>query len=306
MQLGLSTSWNSFRRRQPRELFFEIRATGFRGLELSFNLTAAMVREISALCRRHRMQIISVHNFCPVPAGLKWQQALPDCFSLASADEAQRRQAVRYTRRSIDTASSVGAKALVVHCGRVEIADCTRQLIRLYASGLYSSRRFIRLRDDFIRQRVKVQHPHLDNALRSLDELNRYAERKNILLGLENRFYYREIPSFAEFGIILDKFKGSNVRYWHDSGHAQVMENLGFVARHEDFLTAYSAALIGLHLHNLTDCRDHQAPVQGSFDFRRLKPYIQRQTLLVIEAHYPATAVELKASKVLLEGIFGE
>ena len=52
MSLSLSTSWNASRYDNAKDMLFEIKKTGFSELELSFNLTAAMVSEIAGSSRK--------------------------------------------------------------------------------------------------------------------------------------------------------------------------------------------------------------------------------------------------------------
>jgi sugar phosphate isomerase/epimerase len=302
MGFGLSTSWNASKYDDARKLLFEIKSLGFQEIELSFNLTSAMAEDIASLVDRGEIRVLSVHNFCPIPEGIERNVALPDYYSLSCLSEEERQSSLRYTKRTIDTASRLRAKAVVLHTGRVEIPDKTRQLIQYYEQGLKDTAGFRRLKGQVIKERQERLKPYFENALKSLEELNRYAAKSKISLGIETRFYYREIPSFPEIGIILEEFKGSSLFYWHDTGHAQVMENLGF-ARHKEFLDAYAKYMLGIHLHGVIGCQDHQAPSKGGCDFKILKPYLHPDTIKIIEAHLPATAEDLKESRVFLEKI---
>jgi len=305
MTLAISTSWNAYRFDDGEKLLFEISQLGFKSIELSFNLSSEMVDEIAHSARRLNINIGSLHNYCPIPDGLSRKQALPDCYSLASLDEEERFLAIKYTKRSIDTASRLGARAVVVHCGRVEVPDYTRQLINLYDQGKNNCREFLEIKEKMSGERAAVADKFLKQALISIEELNAYAKLKGVLLGIETRFYYREIPNINEIGIILDKFSDSQVYYWHDTGHAQLMENLGLL-KHKDFLERYGRRLIGVHLQDIFGCQDHLAPSKGQIDFSMLKPYLNKNTLKVIEAHHPATAEELIQSRNFISQVYDE
>jgi sugar phosphate isomerase/epimerase len=305
MSLAISTSWNAYRHNCGEKMLFEISGLGFKAVELSFNLDAGMVKGIASCAGRFNIAVTSLHNYCPIPDGLSRQEALPDCFSLSSLDEDERRAAVEQTKRTIDTAVMLGAKAVVLHCGRVEMPDYTRQLIGLYEQGLISSPEARHLKEDMLRLRGQIAGDFVSRVLFSLDELNSYAGITGITLGVETRFYHREIPDIDEIGLILDKFSGSRIGYWHDTGHAQLMENLGFL-KHEDFLRRYGGKLVGTHLHDISGCRDHLAPLDGKIDFNMLKPYLGKGVLKVIEAHQPAAPEALIRSRDFISGLYDE
>jgi sugar phosphate isomerase/epimerase len=296
---ALSTSWNAARFSEGAKVIEEIKKAGFNEVELSFNLTPKIVKDILRLAQKKEIKVVSLHNYCPIPKGLARKFALPDVYSLSSLNEEERKTAVYFTKKSIDSCVKFKALVLVMHCGYVEIADHTRRLIELYVNK--DTAEVVLIRNKMRQDRQAQAKEYLMQAIKSLEELSGYAEKHGIFLGIENRFYAREIPSYEEIGIILSYFKNRNVFYWHDTGHAQIMENLGFVGHACDFLKAYGAKLIGMHIHDVKLCHDHLAPLKGDLNFNLLKPYITDKTIKVIEAHTPATLEEIIQARQYLE-----
>lgn len=305
MSFGLSTSWNAFRYNNGGDLLFEIKNLGFDDVELSFNLTSSMVAEMEGVVKNGLVNVLSLHNFCPIPDGWRREEALPDCYSLSSTKEDERKLAIKFTQRSIDTAKNLGARVLVIHCGRVAIADRTGELIELYETKDKNSAKFLKLSALAVKERSSFSKKSLENLFFSLEELILYAKEKGIILGIENRYYYPEIPALEEIGVILNKFRGSNIRYWHDTGHAQTIENLGF-AKHKDYLDLYGKEMIGIHLHDIVGCHDHLAPSKGKFEFKMLKPHLKKETLKIMEIHHPATAQDVQEARDFLTRVLNE
>ena len=298
---ALSTSWNALQYSQAKDIIKEINGLGFNQVELNFNLTSAMVDEMVALKERGLVNVVSVHNFCPIPDGVSRQKASPDIFSLSALSEKERKRAVFYTKKTIDTTSKIGAEVVVLHLGKVEIKDRINKLACVYRNK--DRQGYIKLKKQMLRERKEKSERFFAQALRSLEELCSYAQRQKVKLGIENRYYFNEIPSFEEMQTLLEDFSSPPLYYWHDVGHAQVYENLELI-KHKAFLDRFSQRMIGIHLHDIEGIDDHRAPLKGKFDFTQLLPYITRETIKVLEPHYPATAEDIIQAKKYLENLF--
>jgi sugar phosphate isomerase/epimerase len=280
--IALSTSWNADGRFTVRGLLTALAGIGLREIELSYHCTAAEVREYSAGCRAMGIRVVSVHNFSPVPESAQARRARSEALLLSSPDAGERRSAVEATKRSIATAASLGARVLIVHLGRVEVPCRTRELIRMYREGLKTTPRYRTLSAQAAAGRAASARRFFDNAVKSLDDLSAAAADAGVVLAVENRFYHREIPSCEELRELRRRFDGGPVGYWHDIGHAQVMENLGF-CRHEEYLDAAGGALRGFHIHDVLLCEDHLPPPCGMVDFSRFAGCMGRGALKVVE-----------------------
>ena len=156
-----------------------------------------------------------------------------------------------------------------------------------------------------ITERNKKKGSCLTYVIKSLEELVPYAKQRNIALGLENRYYYREIPIFEEFEEIFSHFKYWDLYYWHDVGHAEVFERLG-LCRHKDLLERFADRLLGVHLHDIIGImNDHRVPGSGTFDFNMIKPYLSKDTIRVMEVHQPADIDGIRSGAEHLHRILG-
>lgn len=299
---GISTIWNSYKYNDARSMIEEIKKLGINSIELDFKLNEKIVNDIIGLADEKIISVVSLHNFCPLPDSVGIKKASADYYSIASIDEIERKRAVEQTKRTIDTACRLKAQAVVVHSGRLKIKDKTRKLAKVIDEGANASLMFAEMQ----RERDKeLKKGYLDALLKSIRELSDYAKRCDIKIGLENRFYFRELPSIEEFEVIFDNFdEGSNIAYWHDVGHAQAFENLK-ISKHIDYLDRFSKRLIGVHLHDIKGTmNDHHAPLTGEFDFAMLKPYLHKEVLKVLEPHYLATAEEIKRGLEYLKQLY--
>ena len=145
-------------------------------------------------------------------------------------------------------------------------------------------------------EQAAVRQTYIHSVIASLNELSAHAESAGVKLGLETRYYYGEIPSLDEFGMIFGSIPSPALGYWHDTGHAHTMEVLG-IASQEDFLSRYGDRLIGMHLHDAVGGSDHRALGRGEIDFPKIMEYVRRDTAIVLEIHGRASESEIIRSR---------
>lgn len=290
--LALSTCWKSTETTDAEALLEFFEPLDISALELEYRIPEPTYRQMRRPLKASRLSVVSVHNFFPKPSIKPGSRASGDFFMLTSLDKAERNHAVQWSAKTISHAAEVGAKAVVVHCGRVVMDREIDHLYQFFKSNQIRSK----ASQDFIakklRERDRRKPKYLDNLLFSLDQLSRVAEKFGIILGLENRFHYDELPTLADFETIFRRFKGAPLGYWHDTGHAFVNENLTTIPQGA-LLDTYGNHLIGIHLHDATGIEDHLAPGMGEIDFKRLKPYLKPETITVLELKPQVTECEV-------------
>jgi sugar phosphate isomerase/epimerase len=281
-KLALSTSFTSNRPHTGKTLLDLFKQFNVTGLELDYRIDEVLYKQIREELQQSRLKVVSLHNFFPIPSVMSHTGGSGDLFPLSHPNREERKRAIEWTAQSIDHAHDLGALAVVLHCGYV---DMNPELDRLYyyhnTNQIISkeARAFIGKK---MTEREGQKAKHLEALLFSLDRLASAAVKKEILLGLENRYHYHELPGIKELGVLFKKFKGAPIGYWHDTGHAHANEILGFLP-YQSLLQKFSDRLIGIHLHDAIGLEDHLAPGTGEIEFDCLKDYIKPDTLLVME-----------------------
>ena len=203
-------------------------------------------------------------------------------FLLSSQDDEERQHAVRYTIKTLEHAAEMGAAAVVLHCGFVEINHEMQVLYQYFNSNQLDSEEAQIFIHNKLKELDSLKPGHMDSLQASLDHLIPVAEKQGVLLGLENRYHYHELPGPDDFEVVFDTFKGAPIGYWHDTGHAHANESLGIIPR-GSLLQAYATRLIGIHLHDAVGLDDHIPPGSGEIDFTALKPFLKTDTIKVFE-----------------------
>ena len=311
----------------------EIADLGFSHVELSHGIRITLVPGILRALEEGVIKVCSTHNFCPLPTG--FTQAAPNAFEPSVSEATHHDQWLRQSRRSLDFAAQVGARALVVHLGSVRFSwpwgNPAEKLLaradefygeqglgapRTSAAGFSAALvrgapsyepGFAALREKTMKKIRARMGPHWGQVKASVEELRGAAVERGVALGFENRERPDELPLDDQFEELFAGIaQPNNAGYWHDTGHAHLKEQLGLI-NHCAQLEKNAARLIGFHLHDTTaDGRDHQPVGEGGVDFEMVSRFWRPQHLLVLELG-PRVSVEgVKKSKNRIESLLLE
>jgi sugar phosphate isomerase/epimerase len=269
--------------------FFEAgKELGFAHFELNHAVTSDMLDGLSL-----RGNITSVHE--PCPADISTAELRRRDWLVSALEEENRRQGVLAIRRSIDLAHELGARVVIVHLGQVDIdPDLESSLVALYRQGRFDQPKYAQVQERLVRARAAQAPANMRSVRRSILELAEYAALMGICLGLENRFHYREIPVPEELDELLGLDCGETIGYWHDCGHAQVLQHLGF-DHHEDWLRRFAGRMVGVHLHDVVGLSDHMAAGLGQIDWAMVARYLPASALRTCEFQ-PSTSPQQVAA----------
>ncbi len=308
--LALSTACFTLRDPEPsgEAILREIGDLGFRAVELDYRVSEEQLKVLRKAVIRGELEAVSVHHPFPrdpevVPSTAHLEKAL-----LSGTDREERGVALRLATRTLTYAADLGVDAVVLHLGEVVLPEeiNPRDLGGMVREGLRQSPEYEERRRRVADARARFAAAHLDAALWSLDRLAEEALRREVHLGLENRYHPHQIPNREEYAVIFREFEGAPVGYWHDTGHAASLEALGFLASQTELLEAFRERLVGFHLHDARGVDDHLAPGQGALDFSSLVPFVVEGVHTVLEVHSGATPEALlRGRRVLEEAGFG-
>jgi len=289
----------------------EMADLGFERVELSHGVRITLVPGILKAVEDGVVKVGSTHNFCPLPMGV--QHASPNLFQPSSADDRERDQWLRQTKRTIDFAAQVGASVVVCHLGSVRFLwlPPERQMEayrRAHPDAVKSGdKAYAGLVEKALSKFRKRMGPFWERSRESVRSVLEYAAEKKIRLGLENREGFEELPLDADFPELLAGFPPpAPAGYWHDSGHAHLKESMGLI-NHRRQLEANAGRLLGFHLHDVdTGGKDHQPVGSGGVDFEMVSHFWRPAHLFIIELS-PRVALEgVLSSKARVEALLAK
>ena len=282
----------------------EIRELGFEYAELSHGTRISLVPGIVEAVEAGEIKISSLHNFCPLPMGVNF--AAPNLHQFSDDRPRERELAERHTLKTIEFAARLQAPAVVLHCGSIEMKNYTDKLLDMAGRQEQESDKYRSLCEEMESKREARKEKPFQRVLESLKKLVGEASPRAIRLGVENRQALEELPIESDYQFLFREIDTPVLAYWHDTGHAQIKENLGFI-QHAMHLESLQDKLLGLHIHDVQPPgRDHCAPGTGRVDFAALKPFVKPAHLKVFEFSPSLSVEDAKAGVAHVKRIWGE
>lgn len=282
----------------------EIRDLGFEYAELSHGTRISLVPGILEAVDAGEMKISTLHNFCPLPMGVT--RSAPNIFQFSAENQRERDMALRHTLKTLEFATRVKASLVVLHMGSIEMKDYTEKLKELLAKGEGESPKFQKLAAEAAEKREAKKEKWVERSCETLRQFLPEAESRGLKLGIENREALEEIPLDSDFSFFFREFTSPAINYWHDTGHAQIKENFGFI-RHAMHLESLADRLGGFHIHDVQfPARDHCPPGSGMIDFAALKPMVKPHHIKVFEFSPSLTVEQVKSGVEHVKSIWGE
>jgi sugar phosphate isomerase/epimerase len=303
--ISFSTCWNSERHTVAEAMLREIKTKlGFDLIELDHDVRTSMMPGIQKIFNTREIRFSSLHNFCPAP--VETPAASADSYKFSGASAEERETAVMQTFRTIDFAAQLNASVVVLHLGQTSMPPITHRLIAMAKAGEYLSRDYVKMKIKAVQERERIGPEYLERVKNCLRRIVEYATPKNVKVGLEGRRNYEQIPTERELAELLEEMNSPHLGYWHDFGHSQIKENLGFID-HAEWLRTIGSRAFGCHVHDcIWPARDHRPPFTAGVDFERLVPLLPTNCLFVWEMNPNETADVIRQSVQMWKERFGE
>jgi sugar phosphate isomerase/epimerase len=276
-QVSLSAMWIKDRYDAIDDFFPKLKEWGFTHIEPTSSIPAQALDTIV----RYSIPVSSIHSPCPYTISSNGIPAKE--LSLSSIQEPERKEAVHFAKKTIELASSTGAQAVVIHLGEIPL-DITLQdkMYSLCEEENTNSIEYKDIKDQLITSRASEAAQYVNAAEQSLKELCAYGMQQNVLVGIETRYHFHEIPDINEMERFLQEVKENTVGYWHDTGHAEIQQKLGLTT-HKEWLSRFKARLIGTHIHDVAGISDHYCPGLGTVEWDMVAGLLPKQLIKVCE-----------------------
>ncbi len=305
--LSFSTCWNNSRHTDGEEMIDEILALGFHHIELSHGMTITKLPGIRKAFAAGRFRCSGVHNFFPSPVEVMIDA--PDAYEYTSHRPWDRKRALEMSLQTLELAAEFRANYLVLHMGSVPLnpKKYTKRLTAMVAEGKQHDPEFTKAKIKFVKKREKIAPLYYSRAIDALEQLVTKAEEYGVILAVESRSRFEDMPNEREMLHLQNHFKDNPwIGYWHDFGHVQLKHNLGLLDHH-DWLRSIQPHIIGAHIHDVEwPARDHRTPFTGTLDYKTLMPFFPAGCPIIWELSPTRKTEEILAALEVWKKVFPE
>jgi len=303
--LSFSTCWNNARHTDGEAMIDEILALGFKHIELSHGMTITKLPGIRKAFAAGRFRCSGVHNFFPSPVEVMIDA--PDAYEYTSHRPWDRKRALEMSLQTLELAAEFRANYLVLHMGSVPLnpKKYTKRLTAMVAEGKQHDAEFTKAKIDFVKKREKIAPLYYSRAIDALEQLVTKAEEYGVILAVESRSRFEDMPNEREMLHLQNHFKDNPwIGYWHDFGHVQLKHNLGLLD-HSEWLESMQPHIIGAHVHDVQwPARDHRVPFTGELNYKKLLEFFPKDCPLTWELSPTRKASEIREALTVWRHLF--
>ena len=291
----------------------ELAELGFGHVELSHGIRVSLVPGILEAVEEGLIRVSSVHNFCPLPSGV--QHAAPNFYQPSSPSAGERNLWVNYSLKTLEFATTVGARHVIMHSGSAffflgnplkKLEALREQEGEAASDPVISDPAYEAALKKVLKRIGKKESKTGPRITEAYQAVVAAAREKGLLLCIENREDLLEFPTDDRIPQFVEALGETDVvRYWHDSGHAQIKQLQGVKAQ-EAYLAENADRLAGFHLHDVSvDGRDHRPLGTGVIEWAKLREFMKPEHLYILELNPRVRREDVLASKAFLEDLLG-
>jgi len=266
----------------PAAFYDRARSAGASAVSLDPSLEEGWVAEWRAL--KSSLPVVAVETPCPRTRAARAPR-------LATVDREERKSAVEAARLTVRLASDVGAPAVIVKLGALDIGTAWQKVVKEFARQSLSRPQVERLIGD----RVKATARALDLARYGLEPILDAAASAGVVLALTNRARWFEIPDDAELGVLLEDFRGGPLATWYDAAAGHVRDTLGF-GRFTEWLAVHGKRAAGVYFGDACGLRGGLPWGRGEVDGATVDAAIPETVPRVVHVTPDVTDEELATS----------
>ncbi len=284
----------------------EVADLGFEYAELSHGIRVSLVPGIVKAVEQGVIKISSLHNFCPLPPSVN--HASPNLYQPTAKDIRERHLWLKQTRKTIEFASQLGAKCVVLHGGSVNIFwDGVLNRMLRYRTGktpleLHSDYYYHMLVEKSLAKIYKCSREPMERLIESLSWIIPFAKEHGVKLGIENRDGLKELPMDRDYRHIIETFQDTQTLfYWHDTGHSKIKEILGFNNQIAQ-LESMQGRTLGIHVKDARNDGTENLPIgEGELDWNLLSRYFTADQVITLEVAPDLSPKQISTSKERLD-----